>query len=135
MLSLIMECKSVKFDVTVDSLDSLGALIVKCVKREVDLICYSSETMRNPNKPMVKIPGLTLLFVKACLQQGLLGYLDYKQENNYTDQTQIVIDNIVIITCGSYVKSEKGKLSYDIDNNKLTYIRDKSTAKFKELIG
>lgn len=123
------------FDLTPDNVDSLGRLIVECVKKDIDLKCYSSQTMKNPDIPITEIPGLSFLFIQACLQQGLLGYLDWKLENRHTDQDKAILHNVTILIAGTARFNPEGKYDgHDVDETKLTFIRERSRAKFNQLI-
>lgn len=130
--------KECLFDLTPDNIDMLSQYIVSCVTDSIDLICYSQESIKRPDLSITEIPGLSILFIKACLQQGLLGYLDWKQENVPTEQNGFIINNIIIATCGERVTdhtldNEKG-LAHVVDAEKLKYIRTMSRQKFNQLM-
>jgi hypothetical protein len=135
--SSVVNNEKMFFDLTPVDIKYLGSNIVHCVKTSTDLICYSSNSMNCPMISITEIPGLTDLFTQACLQHGLMGYLDWKHENNPNAQNSIILENVIIATCGKEDKriidnTEQSPLYHDIDNNKLTYIREKSRAKFNE---
>lgn len=129
------------FNLTANNVGILGQNIVDSVRNSVDFICYSHEAMIHPELSVTEIPGLTLLFVQACLQQGLLGYLDWKEENHPNEQNNMIMNNVIIATCGKRVPDEtldpenqaKG-IAHDVDPDKLAFIRNKSRERFNELI-
>jgi hypothetical protein len=107
--------------------------------------------MNHPDKSLTIIPGLSFLFIKACLQHGLLGYLDWKHEKYPSQQNTIIMHNVIVATCGSPSNVPEGGLdprpdfvdesvpreliiAHEIDSTKLSYIREKSRAKFEELL-
>ena len=138
----------VLFDLKESTIQLLGIQIAHCVRKSIDLICFSSFSMRYPEKSLTNIPGLSLLFIKACLQHGLLGYLDWKHETSPSKQNSIIINNVIIATCGlpASVELEPASdliednmpremvIAHDVDPIKLKYIREKSRAKFEELL-
>lgn len=133
--------KQLLFNLSQNNVGILGQNIVNSVKNSVDLICYSHEAMSHPELSVTEIPGLTLLFVQACLQQGLLGYLDWKEENHPNEQNNMIMNNVIIATCGKRVpddtldEDQKGKgIAHDVDPDKLAFIRAKSREKFNQLI-
>jgi hypothetical protein len=91
------------FDVTPENLPWLGDAIMRCIFENISLKPYSSLTFQHPTVPLTEIPGLSILFQKACVHYGLLGYLDWVNENNPSEQNTIITNNIIIITCGTVV--------------------------------
>jgi hypothetical protein len=125
-------------DLTSANVNSLGEYIAFCVQNSIDLICYSQESIKHPELSITEIPGLSTLFIQACLQQGLLGYLDWKKENHPTEQNDAIINNVIIATCGEKCEpppDEKSKgISHTVDPEKLKLIRSRSAAKFNQII-
>ena len=135
------KAKQMLFDLTSKNVGILGQNIVNAVENSVDLICYSSEAIKHPELSVTEIKGLTLLFVQACLQEGLMGYLDWKEENHPNEQNSMILNNVIIATCGKRVfddtlvdQSIDQGIAHDVDPDKLTFIRERSRAKFNLLI-
>lgn len=128
--------KEYPFDLEEDNVYTLGPIISYCVKHSVDLICYSSEAMKHPGVSLTQIPGLSRLFIRACLQEGLLGYLDWKAKNNPSEQNRIIRNNVIIITCGKPITStdDNKDLAHEVDNDKLSFLTTMSQIKFEQLI-
>lgn len=145
------ERNKILFDLTEETIGMLGVQIVVSVRKSVDLLVVSSASMKHPEKSLTVIPGLSFLFLEACLQQGLLGYLDWKNEKYPSRQNTIIMNNVIIATCGSISTVPEGGMdacsdlvddgvpseliiAHEIDESKLSYIREKSRAKFEELL-
>jgi hypothetical protein len=73
--------EEILFDVNTENIKWLGEAIRNCVARNIDLKPYSSLAFKHPNTPLTQIPGLTSIFQQACINHGLLGYLDWGQRN------------------------------------------------------
>jgi len=82
---------------------------------------------------MTKIPGLPNLFVSACLSFGLLGYLDWLNEKN-PSHDNIVLNNVIIITCGYHCDTINGQMIHMIDQDRLEFLRKQFYNKFNEII-
>ena len=133
--------KQLLFNLSENNVGLLGQNIVNSVRNSVDLISYSYEAMTHPELSVTEIPGLTLIFVQACLQQGLLGYLDWKEETCPNEQNTAIMNNVIIATCGKRVPDNSldpepnGKgIVHDVDPEKLAFIRSKSREKFTQLL-
>lgn len=143
--------KEIVLDLSPKTLPILGEIIKKCVANRTILNLYCSLTINNGNKSMTEIPGVKNLFVEACLQHGLLGYLDWQKEQTPSDHIQMALDNVIIITCGSVVYDphahtnslldvteepikDNSPIIHEINDTKLQFIRKQSQAKFDQLI-
>lgn len=138
------------FDIIPSTLQDLDDAIKKCVIYNIALKPYSSLTFKHQKTSLTEIPGLINLFQDACLNHGLLGYLDWVHETKPSDHNTIVMNNIIIITCGTVVfnpetdiinpenddavSSETADIVHDIDPTKLAFLRKKSRAKFDAMI-
>ena len=131
-----MNTKEEFFDLTSKNVNYLGQVISQCISNNINLVCFSRESMSHPELSITEIPGLSTLFIKACLQHGLLGYLDWKNETAPSEQNSIIITNVIIATCGKVVDDgfAGGKgIAHDVDEKKLNFIRTNSRKKFNEL--
>lgn len=131
--------KPILFDIREDTIDTLGDIIGLCVETKTELICYSKKAMEQPDISLTEIPGLNELFVRACLQHGLLGYLDWKNETTPTQQIADIMNNIVIIVCGRKVVNQVDEMNlnkgivHEVDEKKLAFIRERSRLKFNQI--
>lgn len=147
------------FDINPDNLTLLGDAILRCVSNNIELRPYSSLTFKHPTIPLTEIPELPSLFQQACLHYGLLGYLDWINENNPSEVNTIITNNVIIITCGTTIfnsstdiidpdkhnnPTNDEKLSsassipeivHDINQRKLEVLRNMSRQKFNSMIG
>ncbi|CAH6419746.1 Hypothetical protein HVR_LOCUS823 [uncultured virus] len=141
-------------DLAEHNVGCLSEVIRKCATDGITLKTYSSLTLLHPDKSMTEIPGLRNLFSQACIQHGLLGYLDWyvsQEKNPHRDHVQIILDNVIIITCGSVIynpvtdnidnsdKDEalplmKNSIVHSIDEKRLAFIRIISSARFLEIM-
>lgn len=133
-----MQLSDLPFDLTEANVGMLGLAIGKSIEKGMNLVCYSSEAMKNPGVSLTQMPNLAKLFQRACLQQGLLGYLDWKNEITPSDQNTIIRNNIIIATCGKIVENDglteqsKG-LAHEVDETKLAFLRKASREEFEQI--
>ena len=125
-----MNFRELVVDLNENNVNDLSNIIKECIIQNINLIVYSSKTMKNPNISITKIPDLTSLFVRAVLLHGLLAYLDLKVKEKPESQYKTILDNVIIITCGTEI--ENG--IHEIDENKLNFLRTKSEERFKQII-
>jgi hypothetical protein len=124
------------FDINNDNIELLGLAIKRAIERSVNLICYSRDAMMKPETSITEIPGMQLLFAKACLQHGLLGYLEWKHENTPSEQNSIIMNNVMIAACGKRVHDDTiNGIAHTIDPEVLDMVRTRSRVKFNEIMG
>lgn len=137
--AMLNKDKPLLFDLTEETIDTLGDIIGLCVETKVDLICFSKNAMKQPEISLTKIVGLKDLFIQACLQHGLLGYLDWKNENTPNEQNTNIMTNVIIITCGKQVveitdsNGEDNRIAHEVDEKRLAFIRERSRVKFNQI--
>lgn len=97
-------------------------------------MCYSSEAMKQPGLSLTTMPNVVRLFQRACLQEGLLGYLDWNHELMPSDQNTIIRNNIIIATCGKVAEDHSVEgLAHKVDETKLAFLRKASREKFEQI--
>lgn len=115
------------------NVNMLGGLIKQCLEVNRDIQLYSSLALKHPGISFTRIPGLKDLFIDACINHGLIGYLKYQIEldnGGLKPWYKIIMNNIAIITCGTVDGDER---SHIINEDELDRLRQLSIDKFNDL--
>ncbi len=124
------------FDINSETVEILGLVIKKSIEKSLNLICYSHEAIMKQDTSVTEIAGMQLLFAKACLQQGLLGYLDWKNETTPSEQNSIIMNNVIIAAVGKRVYDDSiTGIAHTVDPDVLDMLRTRSRVKFNEIMG
>lgn len=106
------------------------------VSKSSGLITIFTKTNSFHNKrilPLTENFKLKDMYMKACIDYGLMGYLDWQRKRNHTKCDDETLHYIIIIICGTTYKKKRSYIKYYIDYEKLQDVRIKSSIKFKHL--
>ena len=123
----------VTFDLTDETLPSLGKTIKDCLLRRLKLLVFCSmgdDTLLE----LCQIPEVRRVFYRACLDHGLLGYLYYQQwrwDSDFNDNIKTVTN----VCLGKYTGNDGKDFFTEVEGSKVKSLNDASTEKFHKLYG
>lgn len=120
----------ISFNLNENTYTELPVIIKQCIISKKPLRIYTSMGDDKPDLELCQIPNVKLLFIKACQEYGLLGFLNYQCK--YTNGDEF-IQTVIAVACGVFVSNEDDSFIYKIELNEVQSLIELSTKKFNEL--
>ena len=122
--------KTIIFDIGPETIDRLPSTIKMALqtKRVMILFCSMAD---DSHLELCQIPEVKELYKKACIEYGLLGYLEYQLP--LFPRTQEIITDVISIACGSWVSTNGSKFIMKLESEDVKPLWDKSVQKYREL--
>jgi hypothetical protein len=120
-------------DLTPAKIDKLPETIKFAMATRSAILPFSSMGDHLPGVELCQMPEVKELFIKACIDYGLLGWLLHQQ--SYFPDSHESITTVSMITCGSLHDSDDKKCIIKMDNIALEKLFMTSINKAQELYG
>lgn len=122
---------AIVFDITPEKIDELPAIIKQAILTKSAIVPMCSMADNLPGTELCQIPEVKELFMKACNEYGLLGYMQY--QSSFFPRTEELVRNIIAIVCGKLTKTNGVEFEMEIDIEEFRDLCTKSVVKFNEL--
>ena len=120
-------------DIWPEKIDKLPETIKFAMETRSAIVPFSSMGDHLPGVELCQIPEVKELFVKACVEYGLIGWLLYQE--SYFPKSNDSISTIIMIAYGTLTDSDGKECTIKIDELAVKEMFMASVSKARELYG
>ena len=123
--------KLLMFNINERNILGLPRIIRYCLATKTVLKVFTSDADDSPLE-LCQIPSIQGIFRTACLEYGLLGFIQ-SNSDIYQDDIMPMVEELLTICYGEIQHSHKNGFIYSLEKDVVLSVAEKSMNKYKEL--